>query len=266
MPPLKNKNKKRRAPSDFEENFTGTESDLSRIIRGNVKYFPYTRVNTPEEAAQRIADLFEDCYENGNLPTVEKIALCLGINNRILWEWEHEESKGKEMANIVKRAKSIIAAIDGEAVSLGVMNTVAYIFRAKNFYSMTDNATIEVRATPALGETADRGEIAQQLLRSIGTTLTAQASDYPAGGQATIGQPSDYSVDGQATIASDYSAGEPATMPSDYQPETPSDYQTTIPGSQSSDYQATIAAALRQPEPEIVEVKFSEVEDDPKNG
>lgn len=247
--PLKPKSKKRGSkPASFEENFTGSEKDLSDIIRANAKYFTVKPPVSDEETAERIADMFQDCVENHSMPTVEKLALCLGITRFDLYVWENRGDKGIERSHIIKAAKEIIAAIDAEAVAQGKLNTVAYIFRAKNYYGLSDNVTIEHKAATPLGDSQDQSMLVGALLKQL--QGQGQATIEPPQGQATIAQaasdfrqatmidvPSDYVTDNQTTIAqgsndyqpgserlsSNYATGEPATMPSDY--ETSSDYE-----------------------------------------
>ena len=43
---------------------------------------------------------------------------------------------------MIKKAKDILAAIDAELVSTGKIPQVTYIFRAKNFFNMTDQTQV----------------------------------------------------------------------------------------------------------------------------
>jgi hypothetical protein len=260
---LKPKSKKRGSKSaSFEENFTGSEKDLSDIIRANAKYFLVKPPSSDDEVLQRIADMFQDCADNHSIPTVEKLALCLGITRHDLYVWENRGDKGVVRSRMIKAAKEIIAAIDAEAVAQGKLNTVAYIFRAKNYYGLSDNVTIEHKAATPLGDSQDQSMLVNALLKQLqgqGQATIDLPSDYqPQPEQATITQaasdfrkatmidlPSDYATGEPATIAqnsNDYPAEGQATMPSDY--ETPSDYQTTMQ-EPSSDYQPNDQATIK---------------------
>lgn len=218
--PIKPKSKKRGAKlADAEEHFTGEKSELSQIILNNAKYFGIEPAVTDEEIEQRIADMFADCVHIGAYPTVEKLAGCLGIARNTLFDWESNKCQNRpRRANIIKMAKERIAAIDAEAVSLGKLNTISYLFRAKNYYGLVDNVTVEHKAAQPLGAVEDQGMLVRALLKQLQvqnqTTIDVQPQDGQATIPATIAETSsDYSAQGQATIASDYSE------PSDYQPE-----------------------------------------------
>lgn len=233
--PLKPKSKKRGAkPASFEEHFTGTEDDLAKIISNNVKYFTYKPVQSDEETAQRIAEMFEDCRDTNSLPTVEKLWLCLGITKQRLWEWEKLGSKGSRRSDLIKKAKEIIQGIDAEAVSSGLLDKIAYIFRAKNYYGMTDQVTIEAAPATPLGDITDHNQLVQRLLKQLGTS-------------ATIVQ------EMQATMAETSSDYEPATMP-----QEPSDYSAEVERlspEMASDYDSEGQAEPLGP----IDVEFSDV-------
>lgn len=261
--PLKPKSKKRGSKSaSFEENFTGSEKDLSDYIRASAKYLKVEQPANDAEAFERISDMFEDCASNNSVPTVEKLALCLGTTIEMLRHWEYRGDKGQARSLMIKRAKQIIASIDAEAVLNGKLNTICYLFRAKNFYGMSDNVTIEHKAATPLGDSQDQSMLVNALLKQLqgqGQATIDLPSDYqPQPEQATITQaasdfrkatmidlPSDYAAGEPATIAqgsNDYPAEGQATLPSDY--EKPSDYQATMPES-SSDFQPNDQATIR---------------------
>ena len=271
--PLKPKSKKCGSKQgSFDENFTGTEDDLAKIIVANAKYFTTVRVASPEEAVTRISDMFQDCANTKSVPTVEKLALCLGMSRYAMrYAAEIENS---ELAHIIKKAKEIIASIDAEAVSQGKLNTVAYIFRAKNYYGLSDNVTVEHKAINPLGDVQDQSMLVGALLRQLQgqgqntavidiqpqpqesaiersasdflqATLTQTSSDYDPQKQATIERLlSADPAEGQATFA-EKPADPRATMPSDFEP--PSDYETGTPVDAerlSSDYAEDLQATF----------------------
>lgn len=222
--PIKPKSKKRGSKSaSFEENFTGTEKDLSDIIRANAKYFLVKPPSSDDEVLQRIADMFQDCADNHSVPTVEKLALCLGIDRMTLFDWQNKKTHGENRADMIKRAKEIIASIDAEAVVQGKLQTVAYIFRAQNYYGLSNDVKVEHKITSSLGETQDQAMLVNALLKQLQgqgqATIAQAASDFR---QATmIDIPSDYVTDNQATIAQNSNVYQPGSeqLSSDYEPD-----------------------------------------------
>lgn len=261
--PLKPKSKKKGSKTaSFEENFSGSEDDLASIISNNAKYFSLPQPSSDDEAEQRIVDMFQECIDSKSIPTVEKLALCLGVTRNELWNWEYRLDKGVRRSEMVKRAKEILAGIDAEAVLQGKLNVISYVFRAKNYYGLSDNVTVEHKAATPLGDSQDQSMLVNALLKQLqgqGQATIDLPSDYqPQPKQATITQaasdfrkatmidlPSDYATGEPATIAqnsNDYPAEGQATMPSDY--EKPSDYQATMQ-EPSSDYQPNDQATIR---------------------
>lgn len=105
------------------------------------------RCTSAQELSERFEQLFDMCFRNNFIPTVEALALCSGINRRDIWEIENGHShKGDGMRDIIKEAKEFIATLEAELARDGEINSTVYIFRAKNYYGMTDKQ--EVVVTP----------------------------------------------------------------------------------------------------------------------
>lgn len=121
----------------------------SRALRRTmlIKSLNTGRCTTSQELADRFEKLFDMCYRNNFIPTVEALALCSGINRRDIWEIENGLSHKKDgMGDIIKEAKDFIATMEAELARDGEINSTVYIFRAKNHFGMTDKQ--EVVVTP----------------------------------------------------------------------------------------------------------------------
>ena len=144
------------------------ESDISRIIRESFQYFNRTLVKSDEECAERLNDYFRQCNEEGQLPTVEDMALALGTTRTSLWEWENNRKCGPVRADMIKKAKQIIAGIDAKLAAEGKIPQVVYIFRAKNFYGMKDQQDVIVTPnTDPLGDRRSGEELTQKYIDSV---------------------------------------------------------------------------------------------------
>lgn len=98
-----------------------------------------TPANTTEEVQQRSNEFIDYCIQSGERLTVEKYCLALGHPRKVIWEWEQANDA---RSNVIKRTKDIIAAYDASLVSMGKLNPVPYIFRAKNYYGMKDQQDV----------------------------------------------------------------------------------------------------------------------------
>ena len=130
------------------------ESDISRIVRESFQYFGRKPPKDNQECADRLNEYFRQCNAEGQMPTVEDMCLALGSTRQRVWEWENAVSANPERADMIKRAKEIIAAIDGKLAAEGKIPQVVYIFRAKNFHGMKDQQDVVV--TPNVDPLGDR--------------------------------------------------------------------------------------------------------------
>lgn len=123
---------------------------MAKCIENNLAFFNVgmNPVKTDEELAERLNFFFSTCAETQQLPTVEKMANCLGYHRSTLNDWEHRKSRGlgDYTADIIKKAKQILASMDAELAAEGRIQPVVYMFRSKNFYGMSD--TQELVLTP----------------------------------------------------------------------------------------------------------------------
>ena len=124
-------------PASLEAYNTATKPEMKQMLSNILYWYKREIVKSDDECAERLNEFFQRINETGEIPTVEKMCLSLGTVRSVVWEWENG-SKGQTRANIIKKAKEILAALDAELVSNNKIPQVTYIFRAKNFYAMSD--------------------------------------------------------------------------------------------------------------------------------
>lgn len=162
----KRKNKVGGKTFSMEANCTASEDTISTAINNTMYWFDRGRVQTDEECLDRIVEFFDRCASNGELPTVEKLCVALGVTRKTVWEWGNG-SKGAYRATLISQAKEALAAIDSDLVQQGKIPAVPWIFRAKNFYNMTDIQQVQVETYNALGENADIRKMEQKYIESL---------------------------------------------------------------------------------------------------
>lgn len=129
-----------------------------------VKSLDTGRCTSPQELAERFEKLFEMCFNNNFIPTVEALALCSGWDRRTLWQIEEGTiHKGDGMQDVVKKAKDFIATLEAELARDGEINSTVYIFRAKNYFGMSDKQ--EVVVTPNVN--SEVPENADEIINAI---------------------------------------------------------------------------------------------------
>lgn len=149
------------------ENLEAKKEEIQRIVFESAQYFDRKPVQSDEECAERLNEYFAQCYREGQIPTVEDMALALGVVPATLWDWEHGRSRTPARAEMIKRAKGILQGIDAKLVSEGKIPQVTYIFRAKNFYGMRDQQEVVLTPnTDPLGEQKDPESMRQKYLEA----------------------------------------------------------------------------------------------------
>lgn len=133
-----------RPTSSIENTTTASPTEISGII-GNVLYwYKYPQVQSDDECADRLYEFFQHIKDTGEIPTVEKMCLALGIHRQTAWRWKNGEGCSAERSYMIKKAYDIMAALDAELVSRNKIPQVTYIFRSKNYYEMSDQTQIVV--------------------------------------------------------------------------------------------------------------------------
>lgn len=117
---------------------------------------------TPEELEERFIDYFEKCSIEGLPPTIEGLALVSGWCRSAFYDIA-EGKVQKEFSDTVKNAKDYVCSYDSIMATAGKVQPATYIFRAKNFYDMTDEQKIQVQATPG----ADIPQNPEEILNAL---------------------------------------------------------------------------------------------------
>ena len=159
--------------ASIADNTTARPEEIARAVRNAFQYFNRNIVKSDDECAERINGYFRDCADQQMLPTVENLSLALGTVRRTVWDWEQGIGCSVARTNMIKKAKQILASIDAELVSSGKIPQVVYIFRAKNFYQMSDQQEIMINAGGSGEQDMSAEEIAKRYLED-GKTVEAE--------------------------------------------------------------------------------------------
>lgn len=105
-----------------------------------------------DELCDRLNWFFKACAETHQIPTVEKMALALSWTPREIKALETRENRGFSAgtAEIIKKAKNLIASLDAELALDFKIQPAVYMFRAKNYYGMKDTQDVEISAKPVV--------------------------------------------------------------------------------------------------------------------
>lgn len=159
---MTNKPAKRGSKSASIANNTCEPGEISKILQNTMYWYKREIVKTDGECAERLNEYFTRIIQNDEIPTVEKMCLALGTTRTTVWEWENG-SLGSARANMIKKAKEILAALDAELVSKGKIPQITYIFRAKNFFGMKDNQEMTLVNGSPMGDEVSPDDIRKRL-------------------------------------------------------------------------------------------------------
>jgi len=159
--------KKRGSKSaSIEATTTATNEEIKQIMTNVLYWYKREIVKTDEECADRLNEFFKRLNDTGEVPTVEKMCLALGTTRTTVWEWENG-NLGPTRANMIKKAKEILAALDAELVSKGKIPQITYIFRAKNFFGLSDKQELVLTPNQPLGTDSDPAELQKRITGSV---------------------------------------------------------------------------------------------------
>lgn len=108
------------------------------------------RVKTDEEIVERLNWFFFDyCPRYQFKPSIDSLALALGIHRDTLLDWEHGES-GSFKLGMAKKAKNMVKIFMEGATMEGKLNPIVWMFYSKNYFGMVDKQ--EMVLTPNRSE------------------------------------------------------------------------------------------------------------------
>ena len=129
------------------------------------------KVKSDDELVERLHNYFNHCATNGQIPTVEEMAMSTGYSISTVWDWEVGRNKGfsSETSDIIKKAKDVLKTFDAKLVISGKLNFLAYCFRAKNYYGMVDKAEYVLTPNQKQESDYDADEISKRYLTDSAT-------------------------------------------------------------------------------------------------
>ena len=161
------KKKKRGSKSaSIEATTTATKDEIKQIMSNVLYWYNRDIVKSDEECADRLNEFFQRLNETGEVPTVEKMCLALGAVRKTVWEWE-QGSLGSTRGNMIKKAKEILAALDAELVSKGKIPQITYIFRAKNFFGLSDKTEVVLTPNNPLGDDVNPADLQKRIAGAV---------------------------------------------------------------------------------------------------
>ena len=145
--------------------YTLSPEASAAALANTIKWRKYGKLHpakTNPEIEKRVDDYFDECIATQTRPTVECLALAIGVSRISLWNWKNGIKCDGERCRIIQSAYDAIATFDADMAINNQMNPVMYIYRSKNFYDMHDQSEIVVTPNNPLGDVIDADSIAEK--------------------------------------------------------------------------------------------------------
>jgi len=156
------------AIQDLERYCTATNEEVSQLMGNVVKFYELGKLAPPktdDEVEQRIDAYFQYIIRTGEKPSMEKLALALGVTRRTVEYWKNGEIGSARRQSLICYAIEALAAMDAELVNNNKIPQVTYIFRSKNFFGMKDQQDI-VHHSDTRKE-IDEEELRKRIMQSV---------------------------------------------------------------------------------------------------
>lgn len=148
------------------------KEDISSIVRDGCEILT-TAMNRPRtnredlgEIKSRTFEYYEKCANEGRIPTMEGLAVALGIRRSTLYNWIGE-TKYLDVCEFLSIVRDSFAGISAQAAMDQKINPVTWIFYSKNMYGYTDKTELTVTPANPLGETKNPEEIRARLMEGV---------------------------------------------------------------------------------------------------
>ena len=134
--------------------------DIQQAVYSAARRYGFKPVMTDDECELRIQNFWAEIVDQGEMPTMEKLALHLGVTRGTLTLWRNG-SQGQRRSEMINKAIEVLAAVDADLVLKRKIPEITQIFRSKNYYGMSDrtehvniNAQVSVDMRSLMSEAA----------------------------------------------------------------------------------------------------------------
>lgn len=153
---------------------------MREILTNSVRHYQMPMVTSDEETEVRIIDYFKGCIDQGLIPTIEGLWLCLGIQKSTFYDWVGGK-RGTVRAELLKRARLCIQEVTTQMAIGGKMDKILYMFITKNHYDMHDTVEQTITHTDSMGPQDSKEAIEKRLASRLRETLDEPIIDVDVG-------------------------------------------------------------------------------------
>lgn len=156
------------AMQSLERYCTATDEEVSEMMGNVIKWYEIGKLDKPQnddEVEHRIELYFQYVFKTGEKPSLEKLALALGVTVRTTNYWRDGQFCSARRQELIRNAITALAAMDAELVNNNKIPQVTYIFRAKNFFEMKDQQEMTINHNTK--RVADEEELRKRIMDGV---------------------------------------------------------------------------------------------------
>lgn len=137
--------------------------DNARYLGHALAIWNLPPLNLDDDAAveERIGWYFQHCQKSDMKPTVNGLAMALGISRQTLHKWSTGQLRGEksDRSDLIKRAYEMLQLLWEDYMLNGKVNPVSGIFLGKNHFGYTDKQEVTLTPGTPLGEPVDQAAL-----------------------------------------------------------------------------------------------------------
>ena len=137
--------------------------EFHSIVRQKALLSKRTCMESPEQMTKEVAEYFQLCDEYKVTPVVIGVANYLGISKRHFYELANN---GSDFSPILQKTLELIAEMQEDAALRNAINSVAWIFTAKNHLGYVDNQTVTLKPDNSSTDRSQTMEALQEVVEN----------------------------------------------------------------------------------------------------
>ena len=134
-------------------------SELLETMYTNL-FIPHPK--SDEEVALRLMAYLRNCHEHCLRPNFEGMSFAVGVDSDTWRAWARKATPDMPETSkyvLAKKSRQMMHVIESAQAMDNKMNPVLYIFRAKNYYGMSDQTEVVHKVEDPLGEKVNASEL-----------------------------------------------------------------------------------------------------------
>ena len=149
-----------------------TDEDMEVYWHNALTIYQWPKINldSDDEVENRCSQYFEHCRNALERPTIEGLAVAIGVSPRTLNDWEDGKTRagmGSRRSPIIKKAKALIQYMLAQMAVGNKIYPNVWIFYGKNWFGMKDQQDITITPNNQLQPNLTREQIIEKVKADV---------------------------------------------------------------------------------------------------